>query len=166
MNLNPYYLIIGGHIISNPITKLISNIFGGYVQFPKDYIGKIFTMEDGQEFSAFRHLAVDPKRGNDISCAIFIVRFKFSKLPLSINKRLSLFPTPFLIAMPGFRQKIWTINEKGFFQGIYEWESREYAEKYPESLIFKMMTKRSAVGTLSYEVIPNTLLSHFVKKLI
>jgi hypothetical protein len=41
---------------------------------------------NGQEFSAFRHLAVDPKRGNDISCAIFIVRFKFSKLPLSIYR--------------------------------------------------------------------------------
>jgi hypothetical protein len=141
-------------------------MINGYVQFPKDHVGEIFTMEDGQKFSAFRHLVVDPKRKNDISCAIFKVRFKFSKLPISINKRLSLFPTPFLIAMPGFRQKIWTINEKGFFQGIYEWESKEYAEKYPKSFIFKMMTKRSAAGTLSYEVIPDTILSHYVKNLI
>ena len=98
--------------------------------------------------------------------AVFKVSFKFSKLPLRVNKRLSLFPTPFLIAHPGFRQKIWAINDKGFFQGIYQWDSKEFAEKYPESFIFKMMTKRSEVGTLSYEIIPDTSLSDYVNSLI
>ena len=123
-------------------------------------------MEDGQEFLAFRHLVVDPKKGNDRSCAIFKVRFKFSSLALRINKRLSLLPTPFLIAKRGFKQKLWMINDKGFFQGIYEWESEESAEKYPESFIFKMMTKRSETGTVSYEVIPNILLSDYFNTLI
>ena len=123
-------------------------------------------MEDGQEFLAFRHLVVDPKKGNDRSCAIFKVRFKFSSLALRINKRLSLIPTPFLIAKRGFKQKLWMINDKGFFQGIYEWESEESAEKYPESFIFKMMTKRSETGTVSYEVIPNILLSDYFNTLI
>jgi hypothetical protein len=123
-------------------------------------------MEDGQEFLAFRHLVVDPKKGNDRSCAIFKVRFKFSSLALRINKRLSLIPTPFLIAKRGFKQKLWMINDKGFFQGIYEWESEESAEKYPESFIFKMMTKRSETGTVSYEVIPDMLLSDYLNTLI
>jgi hypothetical protein len=123
-------------------------------------------MEDGQEFLAFRHLVVDPKKGNDRSCAIFKVRFKFSSLALRINKRLSLLPTPFLIAKRGFKQKLWMINDKGFFQGIYEWESEESAEKYPESFIFKMMTKRSETGTVSYEVIPDILLSDYFNTLI
>jgi hypothetical protein len=123
-------------------------------------------MEDGQEFLAFRHLVVDPKKGNDRSCAIFKVRFKFSSLALRINKRLSLIPTPFLIAKRGFKQKLWMINDKGFFQGIYEWESEESAEKYPESFIFKMMTKRSETGTVSYEVIPDILLSDYFNTLI
>lgn len=152
--------------IFSSIATLISNLFRGLVHFPKEYMGKIFTMEDGQEFTAFRHLIVDPKKASNTSLAVFKVRFKFSSLPLRINKRLSLFPTPFLIAQPGFRQKIWTINDKGFFQGIYQWESKEFAEKYLESFIFKKMTKRSAEGTLSYEIIPDTVLSHYVKKLI
>jgi hypothetical protein len=141
-------------------------VIKGYVHFPKDYIGNTFTMEDGQEFLAFRHLVVDPKKGNDRSCAIFKVRFKFSSLALRINKRLSLIPTPFLIAKRGFKQKLWMINDKGFFQGIYEWESEESAEKYPESFIFKMMTKRSETGTVSYEVIPDILLSDYFNTLI
>lgn len=51
-------------------------------------------------------------------------------------------------------------------QGIYQWASEEIAEKYPQSFIFRMMTKRSAEGTLSFEVIPNTLLSEFVESLL
>ncbi len=152
--------------IFSSIATIISNLFRGRVHFPKEHIGKIFTVEDGQEFTVFRHLVVDPKKASDTSLAVFKVRFKFAKLPLRINKRLSLFPTPFLIAQPGFRQKIWTINDNGFFQGIYQWESKEFAEKYPESFIYKMMTKRSVAGTLSYEIIPDTLLSNYVKKLI
>ncbi len=152
--------------IFTSIATIISTSFRGRVHFPKEYVGKIFTMGDGQEFIAFRHLIVDSPKASDTSLAVFKVRFKFAKLPLRINKRLSLFPTPFLIAHPGFRQKIWAINDRGFFQGIYQWESKEFAESYPQSFIFKKMTKRSAEGTLSYEVIPDTLLSNYVKKLI
>jgi len=82
------------------ITTIISNLFRGRVHFPKEYMGKIFIMEDGQEFTAFRHLIVDPKKASNTSLAVFKVRFKFSSLPLRINKRLSMFPTPFLIAQP------------------------------------------------------------------
>jgi len=152
--------------IFHSLITIIRNLTTGRVHFPKEYMGKIFTMEDGEEFTAFRHLLIDRKNISDSSPTVFKVRFKFAKLPLQINKRLSLFPTPFLIGQPGFRQKIWTINDKGFFQGIYQWESKEFAEKYPDSFIFKMMTKRSAVGTLSYEIIPNTILYEYVESLL
>ena len=152
--------------IFSSIKTIISNLFKGRVHFPKEYVGKIFTMEDGQEFTAFRHLIVDPKKVTDTPSSVFKVRFKFSKLPIQINKRLSLFPTPFLIAKPGFSEKIWTLNKDGYFQGIYQWETKEFAESYPQSFIFKMMTKRSSAGTLSFEVIPDTLLSNYVESLL
>lgn len=120
-------------------------------------------MEDGREFQVIRHLEVDPKKGPEKSVAVFKVRFKFSGLPLRVNIRLSLIPAPFLMTKPGFRQKIWTVTEDGYFQGIYQWASEEFAETYPDSFIFKLMTKRSAEGTLSSEVIPDTLLSEFVE---
>ena len=123
-------------------------------------------MEDGQKFIAFRHLIVEPKKPSNKNLVVFRVRFKFSNLSPKINKRLSSFPTPFLIAQTGFRQKIWTINDEGYFQGLYQWESKKQAEKYLDTFIFKMMTKRSTAGTLSYEVIPDILLSDYVNTLI
>ena len=123
-------------------------------------------MEDGQEFQVIRHLKVNPKKGLEKSVTVFKMRFKFSGLSLRVNKRLSMIPVPFLIAKPGFLQKIWSVSEDGYFQGIYQWASEEFAEKYPQSFIFKMVTKRSAENTLSYEVFPNTLLSEFVESLL
>jgi hypothetical protein len=152
--------------IFRSLAILFSNLIKGKVHFPKEYVGKDFTDEDGQEFTAFRHLKIITKKKMENSAAVFKVRFKFSGLPIKINKRLSLFPTPFLIAKPGFIEKIWTFNEDGYFQGIYQWETKEFAESYPQSFIFKMMTKRSSAGTLSFEVIPNTLLSNYVESLI
>jgi hypothetical protein len=145
---------------------LFTRLFSGRVRFSKEYSRKILLMEDGKKVQVIRHLKVYPKKKLEGSAAVFKVRFKFSGLPLFVNKRLSLFPVPFLIAKTGFCEKVWTMNEEGYFQGIYQWESKHYAEEYPESFIFKMMTKRSAAGTLSYEVIPDTLLSHYVKNLI
>jgi len=129
-------------------------------------MGKILLTEDGQEFQVIRNLIVDPKNGSEKSLAVFKVRFKFSSLPLHVNKRLSMIPVPFLIAIPGFRQKIWAVTEDGYFQGIYQWASEEIAEKYPQSFIFKVMTKRSAENTLSSEFIPNMLLSEFIESLL
>ena len=145
---------------------LFTRLFNGRVCFSKEYFGKILSMEDGKKFQVIRDLKIDPKKKMERSATVFKVRFKFSGLPLFVNKRLSMFPAPFLIAKTGFRGKIWTINEEGYFQGIYQWESKEFAEKYHESFIFKLMTKRSAAGTLSYEIIPDTLLSNYVESLI
>ena len=52
-------------------------------------------MEDGRKFQVIRHLKVDPKKGPEKSVAVFKVYFKFSGLPLRVNKRLSLIPAPF-----------------------------------------------------------------------
>lgn len=145
---------------------LFTRLFSGRVRFSKEYSRKTLLMEDGKKFQVIRDLKVDPKKKLDRSAAVFKVRFKFSGLPLFVNKRLSMFPVPFLIAKTGFYEKIWAINKEGYFQGIYQWESKEYAEEYLGSFIFKMMTKRSAAGTLSYEIIPDTLLPNYVKKLI
>lgn len=142
------------------------NVFSGRVHFPEKHIGEHLTMEDGKKFIVFRRLKISDKNNNKYGFTIFKVRFKFKNLKLGVNKRLSMIPAPFLMGMKGFREKYWTFNENtGYFQGIYQWESKEFAEKYPNSFIFKLMTKRSAKGTLSYEIIPDTDLSKYVEKL-
>jgi hypothetical protein len=145
---------------------LFARIFSGRVHFSKAYAGKTLLMEDGKKFQVIRDLKVNPKQSPEKPVAVFKVRFKFSGLPLAVNKRLSMIPAPFLMAKSGFREKIWTVSEDGYFQGIYQWATEKFTEAYPQSFIFKVMTKRSAEGTLFYEVIPDTLLSSYVKKLI
>lgn len=147
------------------MVTIIDGLLRGRIHFPKKYVGRVLTMEDGQEYTVFRHLMISPKKQTDPKMTVFRVRFEFANLSPRINRRLSMIPAPFLIARPGFRQKIWTMNENGHFQGIYQWESNEFAEEYSGSFIFKVMTKRSAPDSLSYEIIPNTCLSEYVRKL-
>ena len=145
---------------------LFMRLFRGRINFKKEYVGIILLMENGKKFQVIRDLKVYPGEIPEKSVAVFKVCFKFSGLPLSVNKRLSMFPALFLMAKPGFREKVWAVSEDGYFQGIYQWATKEFAESYPQSFIFKLMTKRSAEGTLSYEIIPDTALSHYVTKLI
>jgi hypothetical protein len=154
------------YTLLTPLKLLFARLFSGRIHFSKKYVGKFLTMEDGKKFQVIRDLKVDPKQSPEKSAAIFKVRFKFSGLPPGVNKLLSMFPAPFLLAKPGFRRKIWTVNEEGYFQGIYQWASEEHAKAYPQSFIFKLMTKRSAKGTLSYKVIPDTLLADYIEHLV
>ena len=141
----------------------IGNLVKGQVHFPEEYIGEVLTMEDGQRFTVFRRLRVTGNDDGRGTPAIFKVRFRFKNLSTGANKRLSIIPAPFLAGMEGFQEKDWTINEAtNDFQGIYQWSSHEAAEKYPNSFIFKLMTKRAAPGTVTYEIMPDTDLSEYL----
>ena len=142
---------------------LFGRLLSRRVHLSKEYTGKVFAMEDGKRFRIIRDLRIDHEQRSAQSVAVSIVRFKFSGLPLAVNKRLSLIPAPFLIAKTGFHQKLWTIAEDGYFQGVYQWATKEFADEYPQSFIFKMVTLRSLEGTVSYEVIPDTVLSEYVE---
>ena len=141
----------------------LGNLLRGYVHFPKEYVGDVLTMEDGQMFTVYRRLKVDGKGDNPDDLAVFKVRFKFKNLSTGANKRLSIIPAPFLMGMKGFQEKIWTINKStNDFQGIYRWSSKEAAMRYPDTFIFKLMTKRAAPGTISYEIMPNNDLVEYI----
>ena len=141
----------------------IGNVLRGSIHFPEEYVGDVLTMEDGQKFTVFRRLKVDGQGENHDNQAVFKVRFKFKNLSTGANKRLSIIPAPFLMGMKGFREKDWTINENtNDFQGIYQWSTKETAERYPDTFIFRLMTKRAAPGTVSYEILPDTDLSEYL----
>lgn len=148
------------------VKVLFERLFSNHIHFSKKYVGRTLLMEDGKKFQVIRNLKVGQKQTDENSKAVFKVRFKFTNLPLAVNKRLSIIPALFLMAKPEFLQKIWSVTEDGYFQGLYQWTTKEFAETYPNSFIFKLMTKRSAKGTLSYEVIPNTHLNVYVEKLL
>jgi len=101
--------------ILKSLKVLFSRLFSGRIHFLKEYAGKILLMKDGKKFQVIRNLKVDPTQMSDKPVAVFKVLFKFSGLSLAANKRLSIFPAPFLMAKPGFRQKIWAVSEDGYF---------------------------------------------------
>jgi len=141
----------------------IGNLLKGNVHFPEECMNDVLTMEDGQRFTVFRRLTVDGNEEGQGTPAIFKVRFRFKDLSIGANKRLSIIPAPFLMGIQGFQEKHWTINEAtNEFQGIYQWSSRESAENYPDSLIFKLMTKRAAPNTVTYAIMPDTYLSDYL----
>jgi len=154
-------LLVSGIVVCR---NTISNLLSGRVHFPEDYVGKVIEMKDGQNYRIFRRLQIDGKSGNHNDKTIFKVKFRFRNLSPEANKRLSIIPAPFLMGMKGFREKIWTINEKtNEFQGIYQWSSRETAKRYPETFIFRLMTKRAAPGTVSYEILPDADIVEYIK---
>lgn len=146
--------------------NLAFNVFSGRVSFLSNNTGQVLTMEDGEKFTVLRTLRVEDKNRDIDGYSIFIVRFKFNGLSFNTNKRLSLIPAPFLMNMKGFVQKTWTFNNTtNEFQGIYQWKSKDDAVHYPDSFVFKLMTKRAQPGTVNYRVIPKTSIENYMKKL-
>lgn len=152
--------------ITMSVKTLFARVFRGSVHFSSDTIKKKYTADDGTMFHIIRDIEIDTGTDRDPSPAVFIVRFNFAGLSRAVNKRLSVIPAPFLVAMSKFRRKIWAVSEEGVFQGLYQWASYESAESYPRSFIFKIMTKRAKTGTVSYEIIPGMQLKEYLETVI
>lgn len=127
-------------------------IFSRRVHFPKNRIGDIIKEDD--EFLIFRQVIVDPLPNQPIKpLANFKVCFHFANFSINTNKLLSLIPIPFIIAQPGFRSKTWIIGQKtGLFQGFYEWDTLEDAEKYWTSFPLRLMKRRAVPDSLTYSI--------------
>jgi len=146
MRFNPFLSLL----------KTLSYALTGRLHFPRKRIGEVITMEDEQDFVIFRQVIVDPSQDQpEEPGATFRVRFHVAHMSARQNKLFSLLPIPFFAGLPGFRSKLWMLNEaSGDFQGIYEWDSVEHAKNYANSFAMKFMTMRSARGSISYEIIP------------
>ncbi len=75
----------------------------GRVRFPRDEIGRKLTMEDGAEFTVFRHALV---KGDREPAAAFVVRFTPAHMSVRQNIRFSLLPVLPLLGQHGFREKV------------------------------------------------------------
>jgi hypothetical protein len=138
------------------LLNTLGNAAMGRVHFPKGRVGETITMDDGRRFEIFRQAIVDAKDvKNTAPGARFIVRFRLANMSMEINKPFSLIPMPFCIGVPGFRNKLWTLDrESGDFQGIYEFDTVEDADNYAHSFAVTFMTGRSMPGSVSYKILP------------
>ena len=137
----------------------------GHIRFHGDRVGKILTMEDGEVHAVFREVRVASSKSVPAeSMTVLKVRFKFASFSPTVNRRLSLIPIPVITGMLGFRQKTWTFSEEsGYSQGIYQFESMEMTEGYMASPVMRILEKRSAPGSTSYELLPGTLIEEYLK---
>ena len=136
------------------------------LRFERRYVGRVLVMEDGQRFRVFRHLSLGRSgAGVHASPAVFVVRFKFARFSQRLNRLLSLIPVPLIGGYPGFRHKLWMVDEQsGYWQGVYEWESPEAVEAYRRSFALQMMNRRAEPESILYEVIEQTQLADYVNQ--
>ncbi len=128
----------------------------GRLHSPKDQIGKRFTNLDGEEFTIFKQTILDPVHGEAIRPeAMFRVQFRVPKISPWRDRLIITLKSPIFVALPGFRSKLWMMNEKhNTYQGVYEWSTLRDAEAYVHSYSMEFMTEVAVPGGISYEIIP------------
>jgi len=150
---------------SPPICLIIAlaRLISGKLKLSKKQVGQTITMEHENHFNIFRHIQQYPAC-TYLGCCVFIVQFKFAKLSFKGNKMTSVIPMLLIAGFPGFQQKIYAVNERnGFWQGLYQWKSKEYLEAYKKSFVFRVMNKRAVPGSVNSFEILNYSLDEFLK---
>ena len=135
---------------SPPISLGLSviNLILGKLRLSKQYLGRTIKMQDDQEFTIFRHVTRHPVQ-ESTSTTTFIVSFRFSRLSHKANRVASILPMLLITGFPGFDVKMYGVNQKnGYWQGMYQWQTKHALEEYKKSFVFRMMNKRAITSTL------------------
>jgi hypothetical protein len=138
------------------IFKTLDYQMAGRLHSPKDRLGKVFTNPDGEEFIIFKQTILDPATGIAKEPeAIFRVQFRVPKIMPWRDRFVISLKSPIFVALPGFRSKLWMVDEKNAtYQGIYEWSTLRDAQDYVYSASMEFMTSVAVPGGISYEIIP------------
>lgn len=128
----------------------------GRLHAPKDQIGKVFSNPDGEAFIIFKQTILDPMPGEvEKPEAMFRVQFRVPKISPRRDRLIISLKSPIFVALPGFRSKLWMVDEKNnTYQGVYEWSTLQDAENYVNSYSMEFMTEVAVPGGISYEIIP------------
>ena len=151
---------------SPPVCLCISvgRLLIGKVKLSKDFVQDTIKMDDGQDFTIFRHITVFPLE--DVEQAVtFIVRFKFARLSHTANRFVSIIPMLLITGFPGFQTKMYAVNtENGYWQGMYQWKTKQHLDDYLKSFVYKMMNKRAKPETIRSWEYGNQLLLNYIDK--
>lgn len=125
-------------------------LLSGAISFPKERRNEVIEIEDKRRFRVFNNAVRDPK-GKPPVAGVFRVWFHSRTSP-GFTMFYTNFMMPFFLGMPGFRSKLWLINdETGDFGGIYEWDTVEDAGRYASSFAMRLSKMRSVPGSFSAE---------------
>ena len=141
----------------------IVRLIFGRLRLPKTYVGHIIRMEDGEQYSVFRHIHIYPEKDADAPVT-FIVRFKFSRFSHNANRIISIIPMLLITGFPGFQTKMYGVNmENGYWQGMYQWKSEQALEDYMQSFVYRMMNRRAVDDSINSKKFPRMKLLSFVE---
>jgi hypothetical protein len=120
-------------------------------------------MEDEEKYTVFRYIHLHPDN-KPVSPVTFVVRFKFSRLSYKGNRIASLIPMLVITGYPGFLIKAYGVNfDNGYWQGMYQWASKQALDEYKCSFVYKMMNKRAVNDSLSSKEYPQIQLSDLLE---
>lgn len=88
----------------------VFNLILGKLRLSKQFIGRTIKMQDGHEFTIFRHITIHPVQ-ESTSTTSFIVSFKFSRLSHKTNRIVSILPMLLITGFPGFDVKMYGVNK-------------------------------------------------------
>lgn len=126
----------------------IAKLLIGRLKLSHEHVGTEFINKEGSLFRIFRNILTQPS-GSSRETIVFIVNFKFASLSQKANRVVSFIPMLLIAGFPGFVQKIYAVNEEnGYWQGIYEWKSKQHLEAYKKSFVFRMMKKRALPNSI------------------
>jgi len=128
----------------------------GEIRFPDEMCGKSICCKD-RPYRVF--LQVRKKGEACVPSAKVFLRITFTVKRLNfLQKRLiPVLSIPFFTGFPGFLSKMFCINEEEkSLQGLYEWESRNAAERYIASYPMKFMQRNAAAGSVTCEIRENS----------
>jgi hypothetical protein len=118
--------------------------------------------ESGARYKVFRNIRtreVDP----GLLETVFVVGFKFARLSFKANKLASIIPMLLIAGFPGFRQKIYAVNEQnGYWQGMYQWRSEAHLKAYLKCFVFRMMNRRALEHSISTQIYPGKTIEELI----
>lgn len=136
----------------------------GRLRFPKRFLSRSFDLDEGQTFTVFRNMRLKTNCESEPNgFAVLAVKFRFARFKHETNRRLSLIPIPLIAGFPGFREKMWMVNEKtSEWLGLYQWESEQHAKAYKNSFVLRLMTRRASGGSVSMQIVPKISISDYL----
>jgi hypothetical protein len=144
----------------------LAKLIVGKLRLTKEYVGHIIKMQDGQEFTLFRHISI-PDSSENKGSVVFIVRFKFARLTYKGNRLASIIPMLLITGYPGFQVKFYAVNhQNAYWQGMYQWKSDLALEEYKRSFVFRLMNKRAIKDSVTYIEVNDHVLARFIESSI
>jgi len=134
----------------NVIPRSIVRMVGGATGYPRERVGTTITLDDGHTYRVFREIVMknDPPQATGGVFRVWFYAVTSPRQTIIMSHMTKLF----FVGMPGFRGKMWLLNdETGEFGGIYQFDTVENARGYAESFAMGLSERRSHPGKFSIE---------------